>query len=183
MVAAATGLADGTDLLHMIAAHPVVASGFDINSFVSSFALNWLPLLFFLLMCMVVWLLWKTVKLMPRVTPMEITPGSAVSVTWQDVAGLDEAKEELQEIVDFLRDPKKFEQLGARGPKGILFHGPPGTPVRLEGRDAIHEYSLSVMASPLRLEDYTVEELYQTQDPALVIAEMRAKATVTTSPS
>ena len=61
------------------------------------------------------------------------------------------------------------------------FHGPPGTPVRLEGREAIREYSRRVMESPLRLEDYEVAELYQTQDPAVVIAEMRAKATVTTT--
>jgi uncharacterized protein (TIGR02246 family) len=61
------------------------------------------------------------------------------------------------------------------------FHGPPGTPARLEGREAIREYSRRVMASPLRLEDYEVAELYQTQDPAVVIAEMRAKATVTTT--
>jgi uncharacterized protein len=61
------------------------------------------------------------------------------------------------------------------------FHGPPGTPARLEGREAIREYSRQVMASPLRLEDYQVAELYQTQDPAVVIAEMRAKATVTTT--
>src|SRR5947199_4287918 len=107
-----------------------VASGllaFDFSSFVSNFATTWLPVMFFLLMCVVVWLLWRTVKLMPRVKPMEITPGSASAVTWDEVAGLDEAKEELQEIVDFLRDPKKFESLGARVPKGILFHGPPGT--------------------------------------------------------
>ncbi len=61
------------------------------------------------------------------------------------------------------------------------FHGPPGTPVRLEGQEAIREYSRQVMASPLRLEDYEVTELYQTQDPEVVIAEMRAKATVTTT--
>jgi uncharacterized protein len=61
------------------------------------------------------------------------------------------------------------------------FHGPPGTPVRLEGRETIREYSRQVMASPLRLEDYEVTELYQTQDPEVVIAEMRAKATVTTT--
>ena len=61
------------------------------------------------------------------------------------------------------------------------FHGPPGTPVRLEGREAIREYSRNSMASPLRLEDYEVTELYQTQDPEVVIAEVRAKATVTTT--
>ncbi|MFI5382389.1 MAG: nuclear transport factor 2 family protein [Tepidisphaerales bacterium] len=61
------------------------------------------------------------------------------------------------------------------------FHGPPGTPVRLEGQEAIREYSRQVMASPLRLEDYEVTELYQTQDPEVVIAEMWAKATVTTT--
>ena len=61
------------------------------------------------------------------------------------------------------------------------FHGPPGTPVRLAGREAIREYSRQVMASPLRLEEYEVTELYQAQDPEVVIAEMRAKATVTTT--
>ena len=61
------------------------------------------------------------------------------------------------------------------------FAGPPGTPVRLEGREAIREYSRRVMASPLRLEDLEVAELYQTQDPEVVIAEMRAKGTVTTT--
>jgi uncharacterized protein (TIGR02246 family) len=59
------------------------------------------------------------------------------------------------------------------------FHGPPGTPVRVEGREAIREYSRQVMASPLRIEDYEVTELYQTQDPEVVIAEMRARATLT----
>jgi hypothetical protein len=61
------------------------------------------------------------------------------------------------------------------------FHGPPGTPVRLEGREVIREYSRQVMASPLQLEQYEVTELYQAQDPEVVIAEMRAKATVTTT--
>jgi uncharacterized protein len=61
------------------------------------------------------------------------------------------------------------------------FHGPPGTPVRLEGREVIREYARQVMASPLRLEDYEVTELYQARDPEVVIVEMRAKATVTTT--
>jgi cell division protease FtsH len=109
------------------------------SSFISDFALTWLPVLFFLLMCVVVWLLWRTMKLMPRVKPTEITPGSASSVTWSDVAGLDEAKEDLQEIVDFLRDPQRFESLGARVPKGILFHGPPGTGKTLAAKAVAHE--------------------------------------------
>ena len=58
---------------------------------------------------------------------------------------------------------------------------PPGAPARLESREAIREYSRHVLASPLRLEDFEVAELYQTQDPEVVIAEMRAKATMTTT--
>jgi uncharacterized protein len=58
---------------------------------------------------------------------------------------------------------------------------PPGTPARLDGREAIREYSRHVMALPLRLDDYEVTELYQTQDPEVVIAEVHAKATLTTT--
>lgn len=51
----------------------------------------------------------------------------ATKVTFKDVAGVDEAKEEMQEIVDFLRDPQKFQRLGGKIPKGVLLVGSPGT--------------------------------------------------------
>ncbi|MBK7084237.1 MAG: ATP-dependent zinc metalloprotease FtsH [Flavobacteriales bacterium] len=53
--------------------------------------------------------------------------GKSTNMTFNDVAGLDEAKEELQEIVDFLKNPKKYTDLGAKIPKGALLVGPPGT--------------------------------------------------------
>jgi ketosteroid isomerase-like protein len=80
------------------------------------------------------------------------------------------------------RDADGFAALFARDAViESTFAGPPGTPVRLEGREAIREYSRHVMASPLRLDDFEVAELYQTQDPEVVITEMRAKGTVTTT--
>ena len=63
----------------------------------------------------------------------------------------------------------------------FAFHGPPGTPVRVEGREAIREYSRRVMASSLRLEEYEVAELYQAQDLEVVVVEMRARATIATT--
>jgi uncharacterized protein len=63
----------------------------------------------------------------------------------------------------------------------FAFHGSPGSPVRIEGREAIRAYSRQVMASPLRLEEFEVVELHQAQDPEVAIAEMRSTAILTTT--
>lgn len=59
---------------------------------------------------------------------------TARRITFEDVAGIDESKEELQEIIEFLKDPRKFTRLGGRIPKGVLLMGPPGTGKTLLGR-------------------------------------------------
>src|SRR5438105_7871617 len=98
--------------------------------------LTWLPLVFFGL---IVYLLWRTLQIMPRVKPKLVLPNSKSSVRWEEVAGLNEAKAELNEVVDFLRDPKRFARLGARVPKGILLYGPPGTGKTLLAKALAHE--------------------------------------------
>jgi cell division protease FtsH len=111
-------------------------------------ALTWLPLVFFGL---IIWLLWRTLQLMPRIKPRLVEPHSSSSVSWADVAGVEEARAELQEVVDFLREPERFGRLGARVPKGILLYGPPGTGKTLLAKavaneSGAHFYSQSASA-------------------------------------
>src|SRR3954452_14551732 len=91
---------------------------------VENWIVTWVPILF---MGLLVFFIWRTTKLMPRTKPQQIKPESSSAIGWQGVAGADEAKAELAEVVEFLRDPRRFRELGAQVPKGILLHGPPGT--------------------------------------------------------
>src|SRR2546422_9714826 len=105
----------------------------------ADFATTWLPLAFFGILVLTAWLLWKTVGMMPRVRPTRVDSRSKSSVTWEDVAGVEEVRAELMEVVDFLRDPERFERLGAKVPKGLLLYGPPGTGKTLLAKAVAHE--------------------------------------------
>ena len=105
----------------------------------ADFATTWLPLAFLVILALTGWLLWKTVGMMPRVKPANLSHGAKSQTTWADVAGVEEVRGELMEVVEFMRDPKRFQRLGAKVPKGILLYGPPGTGKTLLAKAVAHE--------------------------------------------
>jgi cell division protease FtsH len=108
------------------------------------YLLTWVPIMLFVV---IVWLLWRTVQYMPRIKPQPIDTSAPGGVGWEDVAGVDEAKAELQEVVDFLRTPKRFARLGATVPKGMLLYGPPGTGKTLLARAVASESGANFYSS------------------------------------
>jgi cell division protease FtsH len=124
------------DVLPVTVINPPTIEGPSMWDQISSNIQMWAPIVF---MALLVFFIWRTMKLMPRTKPQEITPDSESSTGWADVAGCDEAKAELQEVVEFLRDPARFQKLGASVPSGILLHGPPGTGKTLLAKAVAHE--------------------------------------------
>jgi cell division protease FtsH len=110
---------------------------------IESWMVIWLPIIF---MALIATFLLMTLRYMPRTKPQQIKPASSGAVKWQDVAGVEESKDELREVVEFLRDPKRFRKLGARVPKGILLHGPPGTGKTLLAKAVANESNAKFFA-------------------------------------
>src|SRR3954447_10790586 len=135
---------DGTNSFTLAAAPaPVGADGGLSWGDIQRWAVIWLPIIFLGIVSF--GLLWM-LRLMPRTKPQEIKPTSAAAIGWEDVAGVEESKDELREVVEFLRDPKRFRKLGARVPQGILLHGPPGTGKTLLAKAVAHESNATFFA-------------------------------------
>lgn len=98
----------------------------------NSWWLEWLPMLFMVAALVIFWILMMRQQGGGKINQfgkanMKNALSQGKKATFADVAGADEEKEELVEIVEFLKNPKKFNELGARIPKGVLLMGPPGT--------------------------------------------------------
>jgi cell division protease FtsH len=136
--------ADGSDSFKVEVDTSAAAAGGD--SFwdgMQAWMLTWLPIIFMgLIAVAIVWM----IRYMPRTKPQEIAPSSSSSVRWADVEGVEEAKDELREVVEFMRDPKRFRRLGAKVPKGILLHGPPGTGKTLLAKAVANESNATFFA-------------------------------------
>jgi cell division protease FtsH len=108
---------------------------------------GWLPVVVVLFFAVIIVLTWRMVRFMPRAgTPEVVSAGSGGAVSWDDVAGVEEARGELIEIVDFLSDPDRFRQLGARTPRGVILYGPPGTGKTLLAKAVAHESGAAFFA-------------------------------------
>jgi cell division protease FtsH len=126
-------------VVHRSAVPPTPGASTSFVQEIQNTAYNWSPVVMILFFGALLFLMWRTLKVMPKVKPQQIKPASNQSVSFEDIAGVDEAKAELAEIVEFLRDPKPFLELGAKVPKGVLLHGPPGTGKTLLAKAVAHE--------------------------------------------
>src|ERR1700728_274538 len=100
-------------LIPVAAAHdPIVAAAGSGTSFVQQIqtaAYNWSPVVMILFFAALIFLMWRTLKVMPRVKPQQIKPASDQAVSFADIAGVDEAKAELEESVELLPERRPFQ--------------------------------------------------------------------------
>jgi cell division protease FtsH len=106
---------------------------------IQNFAIEWGPALSLVFIGLLVYVMFRMLNVMPKTKPQEIKASKRSGVTWEDIAGVEGTKDELREVVDFLSDPKRFKSLGAKVPKGILLHGPPGTGKTMLAKAVAHE--------------------------------------------
>ncbi|WP_207707387.1 ATP-dependent zinc metalloprotease FtsH [Crassaminicella thermophila] len=110
----------------------------SLNGNISFVRINIINKFLLILACSVLFIYYMKLDKSPQLEPVQIKMEkkdkddrlnnlNKPSVRFNDVAGLDEVKEELAEIIDFIKSPQKYHKMGAKIPKGILFHGPPGT--------------------------------------------------------
>jgi cell division protease FtsH len=104
------------------------------------FLVSWGIFIFLGLLC---WLTWKFISMMPNVRPKQLDARADSDVRWDEVAGVEEVRTELEEVVEFLQDPARFAKLGARVPKGVLLYGPPGTGKTLLAKAVANESDAS----------------------------------------
>ncbi len=102
----------------------------DQNPWYWNLLFNWAPIIFFV----VIWIFFMrqmqtggNKALSFGKAKVKLVSEKSVKITFADVAGIEEAKAEVQEIIDFLKDPQKFQKLGGKIPKGVLLVGAPGT--------------------------------------------------------